>query len=132
MILTVLETVLPFLGFTLTVNLQVPVESPLTVDPLTLHFFTDDGQIFIETVDPALTVSFADIAMDFAEAEVLLVMVGIFAVVAPTAADTRFQGVQFPATSFTRNSIDDVAALLTLLDTTATERSDRGIEILVA
>ena len=130
--LTFLETVLPFLGVTLTVNLQVPAESPLTADPVTLHFLTDDGQIFTETVDPALTVSFAKTAIDFKEAVFLLVTVGILAEVALTSADTIFQGVQFPATSLTRTSNDEIVVLLTPLNTVARARSDRGIEIVVA
>ena len=92
---TVFEVALPFFGVTVTVTLQEPAFSPLSVVPETLQNFAELATTFNLTFEVESTFSLANAAIDFAEAaldivtlrEVEVVVVGVAVVGVLTLPD---------------------------------------------
>lgn len=64
---TVFDTALPFLGFTVTVTLHEPAFKPLREAPETLQNFAELATTFRDTFDVERTFIFANIAIDLAD-----------------------------------------------------------------
>jgi hypothetical protein len=73
---TVFEVALPFLGITVTVTLQEPAFNPLSVVPDTLQNFEELGTTFSDTFEVENTLSLANDAIDFADADLEAVNLG--------------------------------------------------------
>jgi hypothetical protein len=73
---TVFEVALPFLGITVTVTLQEPAFNPLSVVPDTLQNFEELGTTFSDSFEVENTLSLANVAIDFADADLEAVNLG--------------------------------------------------------
>ena len=73
---TVFEIALPFFGVTVTVTLQEPAFNPLRVVPETLQNLDELATTFNLTFDVESTLSLANVAIDFAVADLEVVTLG--------------------------------------------------------
>ena len=73
----VFDTAFPFLGVTVTVTLQEPAFRPLREAPDTLQNLPELGTTFKDTFEVERTLSFANVAIDFALADLEAVTLGI-------------------------------------------------------
>jgi hypothetical protein len=73
---TVFEVALPFFGVTVTVTLQEPAFNPLSVVPDTLQNFEELGTTFSDTFEIENTLSLANAAIEFADADLEVVNLG--------------------------------------------------------
>ncbi len=77
--MTVFEIAFPFFGVTVTVTLQEPAFNPLRVVPETLQNFAELATTSIPTFEVESTLSFANAAIDFADAALDSFTVGVIA-----------------------------------------------------
>jgi hypothetical protein len=90
---TVLNFALPFLGVTVTVTLHDPTFKPLSFVPTTLQYFAEVRATFNDTFEVERTLSLANAAIDFTDADLDVVTVGLITVGAVTVGEVTVGAV---------------------------------------